>query len=104
VRLIVYLSRNRLLPRILRDLHVVCVASLLTFEWLKQSLWKFAMYLMVLVPISAACFIDPSSQYVYLPVAARQRLGKRVTAATIYTQQLMNCWSRRFLCVPCRMK
>jgi hypothetical protein len=35
---------------------------------------------------------------VYLPVVARQRLGKHVPTTT------KNCWKRRFLCGPCLRK
>jgi hypothetical protein len=41
--------------------------------------------------------------YVYLPTVAGQLLGKHVPAAT-NTQQQKNCWTRRFLCGPCRIK
>jgi hypothetical protein len=41
---------------------------------------------MAIEPISTAYFINPSSQSaclcVYLPIVARKRLGKNVTAAT----------------------
>jgi hypothetical protein len=44
------------------------------------------MYIMAPNPIEMAYFINPSHQsecpYVYPPIVARQRLGKRVTAAT----------------------
>jgi hypothetical protein len=35
---------------------------------------------------------------VYFPIVAWQRLGKHVPAA------MKNCWRRRFLCGPCRIK
>jgi hypothetical protein len=47
---------------------------------------KLGMYIMAPEPISMAYLINPSYQsvclYVYPPIAARQRLGKNVTAAT----------------------
>jgi hypothetical protein len=36
--------------------------------------------------------------FVHPPVVARYQLGKDVSGAT------KNCWRRRFICVPCRMK
>jgi hypothetical protein len=43
-------------------------------------------YIMAPEPISTEYFINPSHQsvclYVYLPIVARQRLGRHVTAAT----------------------
>jgi hypothetical protein len=47
---------------------------------------KRGVYIVALDPISAAYFINPSHQavylYVYSPVVARQWLGKNVIAAT----------------------
>lgn len=47
---------------------------------------KLAIYIMVPEPITMAYFINPSNQpvcqYVYLPLIARQQLGKNVTVAT----------------------
>jgi hypothetical protein len=48
---------------------------------------KRVMYIMAPEPISTAYFINPSHHqsiclYVYSPIVARQRLGKRVSAAT----------------------
>jgi hypothetical protein len=40
------------------------------------------MCIMGTLPISAAYFINPFHQYVYLPIVARHRLGKNVTTAT----------------------
>jgi hypothetical protein len=46
------------------------------------------------------CWRGPAAVYwtVYPPIVARQRLGKHVPTAT------KNCWGRRFLCGPCRIK
>jgi hypothetical protein len=47
---------------------------------------KLGMFIMAPEPISTAYFINPSHQsvclYVYPVIVARQRLGKKVTAAT----------------------
>jgi hypothetical protein len=63
---------------------------------------KFGMYVLILDPISAAYFINPSHQsvclYVYPPTVASQRFGKHDPAST------KNCLRRRFLCSPCRIK
>jgi hypothetical protein len=37
---------------------------------------KLGMYIMASEPMSAACFISPSHQFVYPPVVAGQGLGK----------------------------
>jgi hypothetical protein len=60
------------------------------------------MYFMVLKPISPEYFINPSRQSVYVYVhphiVARQQLGKDVPAAK------KDCWRRRFICGPCRIR
>jgi hypothetical protein len=38
------------------------------------------------------------------PVIAEQRLGKKRYRSSEHTQQQKNCWTRRFLKVPCRIK
>jgi hypothetical protein len=42
---------------------------------------KLGMYIMAPEPISAAYIINPSNQSVCVPIFARQRLGKNITAA-----------------------
>jgi hypothetical protein len=50
----------------------------------------------------------PSHQYVclyvYPPIAARQQLGETVTVATNTDAIMKNCWVRRILCRPYRIK
>jgi hypothetical protein len=55
--------------------------------WTPEPIYiKLGMCIMAPEPISTACFINPSHQsvclYVYPLIAAMQRLGKNVTAAT----------------------
>jgi hypothetical protein len=81
----------------------------LTSECLNQFFFfKLGMYIMTPESISTAYFINPSHQsvrlYVYPPVVARKWLGKNVIAANEHMQQLRNCWVRRFLYGPCRVK
>jgi hypothetical protein len=60
---------------------------------------KLSMYVMIPEPISIAYFINSSRQSVCIPpIVARQRLGKRVIAAT------KKYWRRRFQRGPCRIK
>jgi hypothetical protein len=63
----------------LRYLRTVCFPHtfLLAFECLDQTLRNW-----VCVPISTANFINISHMYVYPLIVARQRLSKKVTAAT----------------------
>jgi hypothetical protein len=74
-----------------------------TFEFLNPD-----MHIMVPEPISTAYFINPSHQpaclHVYPASFARQRLGKNVTAATNTHARMEECWTRRFVCYPCRIK
>jgi hypothetical protein len=42
---------------------------------------KLGMYIMASEPVSTACYISPSHQFVYPPIVARQQLSKNVTAA-----------------------
>jgi hypothetical protein len=55
-----------------------------------------------------AYFLNPSHQsvclYVYPHIAARQRIGKNVTAATNTNVRIEELLERRFLCGPCRIK
>jgi hypothetical protein len=63
----------------------VCLYILaVKFLKLKPICMKLRMYNMAPEPISAAYFINPFHQslYMYLPIVARQRLGKIVTAET----------------------
>jgi hypothetical protein len=55
--------------------------------WVPQPIFmKISVYIMAPEPIPMAYFINPSHRsmclHVYLPIAAKQRLGKNVTAAT----------------------
>jgi hypothetical protein len=52
--------------------------------------------------ISTAYFTNPSDQFMYPPIVARQRLGKNVIAATNTYATIEYYWKRRFLCGPCR--
>jgi hypothetical protein len=67
----------------------VIVSPPSTFECLNKSLWNLVC-IMGPDPISAAFFINPSHQSVYVFVSsifARQRLGRTLPRQQIHTQQ-----------------
>jgi hypothetical protein len=71
--------------------------------WMPEPIvMKLGMYIIALEFISTADFINPTHQsvclYVYLRITARQRLCKDIPATT------KNCWRRRFICGPWRVK
>jgi hypothetical protein len=68
-------------------LHVCgCESPLINF-WMREPIFmKLGMYIIAPEPISTAYFINPSHQsvclYVYPLIVAKQRLGRRILAAT----------------------
>jgi hypothetical protein len=64
----------------MRSSWCVCVVN---FRMPQQIFMNLGMYILAPEPISTAYFINPSHQsvclYVYPPIFARQRLGKKVT-------------------------
>jgi hypothetical protein len=68
------------------DHHAVCESPTINY-WMPEPIFmKFGVYIMAPEPISMAYFINPSHQsvclYVYLPIVARQQIGKNVSTAT----------------------
>jgi hypothetical protein len=82
------------------------ISPLSLFEWLKQSLWSLVCtYHGTCAHLNCALhkYLLPICVYVYSPIVARQRRGKTATATTDIHAAKKNCWTRRFLCGPCRM-
>jgi hypothetical protein len=85
----------------------LCILSI-NFSAAEAVIMKLGMYIMPPEPLSTAYFINPSHQSVclcvYPPIVARQGLCKTLKRQRIHTQQKKNCWTRHFLCGPCRIK
>jgi hypothetical protein len=86
--------------------HAVCVSTLLTFEYLNQSLSELDIHNVAPEPITRTYFISPPIGLCVCMcspfIVARQRLGKDVTAATDTHGTLEELLDASFLCGPCR--
>jgi hypothetical protein len=66
----------------------------------EQILMKLGMYILTPEPISAAHFINPSHQTVFVCVS----LGKHAPAATNTCKKQKTCYARSFPYGPCLLK
>jgi hypothetical protein len=81
-------------------LSVSLYPPLSTYEWLYQSLLNLVCILWHLTPSQRRISISPVSLSKYLPIVARQRLGKNVSAAVnthATKEEMLDSISMRFV-------